>query len=333
MMSRGALALGFVLGISAFGRPARAADESPSAQAADDARRADAKARYEQGVAAYTSGRFKDAVDLFLAADRLSPSAPLSFNIARAYEKLGDDAGALRWYRDYLRRSPAAKNASEVEELVRRYESLLAAKGVQQVTLLSNPAGATIEIDGGAVGVTPGTFELAPGRHRVTLMLRGYDDLTRELELPADHALDATFELVAASAAPAQAAAPGPLPAQAPTAPAAAHAHHGLGPWPYIALGTGAAALAGALTFELLRRSSENAAEDATTQVEYKDKLDQMESRRTAARVLVGVGGALVATGGVLLGIELAGRKNTAHARLTLVPADGGCAASLAGAF
>jgi hypothetical protein len=64
-------------------------EDAPSEQAQADARRADAKDRYEQGVEAYSAGRFKDAVDHFLAADKLSPSAPLSFNIARAYEKRG----------------------------------------------------------------------------------------------------------------------------------------------------------------------------------------------------------------------------------------------------
>src|SRR3954471_8305692 len=146
---------------------ARAADgaDVPSAQAADDARRAEAKARYEDGVQAYGAGRFKDAVDLFLAADKISPSAPLSFNIARAYEKLGDDSGALRWYRDYLRRSPNAQNASEVSAAIARYEARLAKKGVQQVTVLSTPSGATVSVDDANLGVTPGTFDLPPGHH------------------------------------------------------------------------------------------------------------------------------------------------------------------------
>src|SRR3954471_11692771 len=110
---------------------ARAADgaDVPSAQAADDARRAEGKARYEDGVQAYGAGRFKDAVDLFLAADKISPSAPLSFNIARAYEKLGDDSGALRWYRDYLRRNPDASNADTVRPLIATLAESLHKKG------------------------------------------------------------------------------------------------------------------------------------------------------------------------------------------------------------
>jgi tetratricopeptide (TPR) repeat protein len=289
------------------------AAEPPAGPAAGpDARLAEAKARYEQGVEAYAAGRFKDAVDLFLDADRISPSAPLSFNIARAYEKLGDDSGALRWYRDYLRRAPGAPNAKAVEELVLRFESRLARKGVQQLTVTSVPPGATVAVDEKPVGVTPWTGDLTPGLHRVTLTLRGYQDSTREVELARDRAQDAAFalELLPEPEAPpapppapaAHAASPAPQPLQ--PAPLAQKSS-GFGVWPWVTLGAGGAALGAGLVFELLRRSSEEQAEGETTQIGYKEAFDQMESRRTTARVLVGVGGALVAAGGTLLLIDL----------------------------
>src|SRR3954465_4383762 len=135
--------------------------------ASEEAKRAEAKSRYEEGVEAYKKNRFKDAIDLFLEADHLAPSAPLSFNIARSYEKIGDDAGALRWYRDYLRRDPNAKNGAYVRTLAKALQMSLAKKGVQQVTVLSGPAGATVSIDGRPLGVTPFTGEFAPGQHRI----------------------------------------------------------------------------------------------------------------------------------------------------------------------
>jgi hypothetical protein len=312
---------------------------TPSDQAADDARRTEAKDRYQSGVDAYTSGHFKDAVDLFLAADRLSPSAPLSFNIARAYEKLGDDSGALRWYRDYLRRSPDAPNAKDVAAIVVRLEGRLAKKGVQQLTLLSTPAGATVTIDDVTVGITPGTFELPPGRHHVVLILRGYSDAASDVELAADHAQDVSLRLTPAPQAPtsapaaAPAAAPAPAPA-APKAPAAAHeSAKNLGVWPWVVLGAGGAVLGGAVTFELLRQSAERNAEQDATQIGYKHQLDTMQSRRTTARVLAGVGGALVVAGGVMLTLDLVGRKSKPAAALYLAPVPGGFAAALGGAL
>lgn len=315
--------------------------EAPSDQAADDARRADAKARYEQGVEAYKAGHFKDAVDLFLAADRLSPSAPLSFNIARAYEKLGDDSGALRWYRDYLRRAPSAPNANDVAASVARFEARLAKKGVQQLTVLSVPAGATVSIDEANVGVTPGTFELPPGRHHVVLLLRGYADSPSDIELAAEHAQDLTVTLAQVTTSPAAPEpAPGAPPAAAlqPTSPAspapkAGEHRGGFGAWPWVAVGTGVAALGGALTFELLRESAENSAKHDATQIQYSHDLDAMQGRRTAARVLTGVGGALVVAGGVLLTVDLTRSPAPTAASLRLAPTCGGMLTSIGGTF
>ena len=315
------------------------AGDAPSAQAADDARRAEAKARYEDGVQAYAGGRYKDAVDLFLAADKLSPSAPLSFNIARAYEKLGDDSGALRWYRDYLRRSPNAQNATDVAAAIARYEARLAKKGVQQVTVLSTPSGATVSVDEATLGITPGTFDLPPGHHRLTLLLRGYEDASTEFELAPDRAQDVVLAL-SRSATPAEPnglAAVAATPTTPPPAPPETHqaepAHGGLGVWPWVVTGAGVVALGGALTFELLRASAEKDAKNDPTQIGYKDKLDTMESRRTTARVLAGVGGALVVTGGVMLTVDLLGGRRKERASLYLAPTAGGAVGSVRGSF
>jgi tetratricopeptide (TPR) repeat protein len=322
---------------------ARAEDPggAPSEQAADDARRADAKARYEQGVDAYKGGHFKDAVDLFLAADRLSPSAPLSFNIARAYEKLGDDSGALRWYRDYLRRAPNAANANEVATNVARFEARLAKKGVQQLTVLSAPSGATVSIDDANVGVTPGTFELTPGQHHVVLLLRGYSDSGSDVELAPDHAQDLTVSLApapspaaAATREPGLTQTPQPAPAnRSSPPPKSAENHASFGPWPWVVAGAGVAALGGALTFELLRESAENNAKHDATQIQYSRDLDTLQSRRTAARVLTGVGGALVVTGGVLLTLDLTRGRAPSAASLRFAPTAGGMLTTVGGAF
>ena len=81
-----------------------------------------ARERFEQGVAAYEAGRFGDAVQAFQEADRLAPSARLSFNIAKAYERMADDRRALAAYQDYLRRAPEATNRAEVEQIIERLE-------------------------------------------------------------------------------------------------------------------------------------------------------------------------------------------------------------------
>ncbi len=322
-----------------------AAQAQPAASAPDPAseagKRAEGKARYERGAAAYTAGRFKDSVDLFLQADALAPSAALSFNIARAYDKLGDEAASLQWYRDFKRRAPDAPNAPEVEQRIRALEASLAKKGVQQLTVLSRPLGATVIVDERPMGVTPYTGQLPPGSHKIVLTLRGYADSEQKLDLPADHAQDLNVPLVPGGrAAPAaEGTAPGAAPTgesrvgAAPTPKADSKYQFGILPW--VGLGAGVAALGGSLGFELARRSAEKAAKNDDTQISYQDEVDRARSRQTAARVLAVVGGALVVTGSTLLVIQLSSRGSSTEtsARLGMGCLPGGCNVAVQGQF
>ena len=313
---------------------AQASAQQVSTEAAvepSEERVGEAKARYEAGARAYAEQRYKDAVDLFLEADRIVSSAPLSFNIARAYEKLGDSSGALSWYRDYLRRDPTAKNASEVRGFIEVLEDKLAEKGVQQLTVRSAPKGATVAIDGEPVGVTPWTGDLVPGAHRVTLELKGYEASTRDVELESNDALDVELAL---SRAVEEERAPAQVPAPIPDRPKEREQGQSFGVWPYVALGAGAAALGGALYFEISRKSAEDDARGEPTQIGYQEAYETMQSRQTAARVLAGVGGALALAGGTLLVIELAAKpKDGARTEAALACGALGCALSARGHF
>jgi tetratricopeptide (TPR) repeat protein len=308
----------------------------------EEGKRAEGKARYERGVEAYSAGRYKDAIDLFLQADALAPSAALSFNIARAYEKISDDASSLQWYRDFRRRAPDAKNGPEVDARIHELEGILARKGIQQLTVLSTPYGATVVIDDQPVGVTPFTGQFPPGAHKVVLSLKGYADSEHRLELAADQAQDLIVPLVPARDRPAQPPVAGeaprgasanvtPLaPAGAPDRPTGPH----FGVWPYVGLGAGAAVLGGALGFELARRSAEDSARNDPTQIGYHEKLDKMQSRQQTARVLAAVGGVLVVAGGTLLVIDLTSRpKRSDQANLGVACLPGACALDLRGSF
>jgi hypothetical protein len=308
----------------------------------EEGKRAEGKARYERGVEAYSAGRYKDAIDLFLQADALAPSAALSFNIARAYEKISDDASSLQWYRDFRRRAPDAKNGPEVDARIHELEGILAKKGIQQLTVLSTPYGATVSIDEQPVGVTPFTGQFPPGTHKVVLSLRGYADSEHRLELAADRAQDLVVPLVPARDRPAQPPSAGEPQATAsgsatPLAPAGSPdkpTGPRFGVWPWVGLGAGAAFLGGALGFELSRRSAEDAARSDPTQIGYHQKLEKMQSRQQTARVLAAVGGAFVLAGGTLLVIDLTSRnKNEGQASLGTACLPGACALDFRGTF
>ena len=154
-----------------------------------------ARMLFDKGVSAYREGRFYDAVDIFLETNRLYPDPKLSFNVAKAFEGLGNQAGALRYYREYLRRLPDAPDAKDVSTHIHQLEQALSQKGLQQLTVISTPDGATLKLDGQAVGVTPWTGESFAGKHRVVLEALGYQPSERVIELDLHRASDFGFEL------------------------------------------------------------------------------------------------------------------------------------------
>lgn len=315
--------------------PAGASRSSPQAQA-----------RFEQGVAAFGEGRFRDAVELFKEADRLSPSPLLSFNIAKVYERMGDSRSALASYRDYLRRLPQAENRVDVQARIGQLEQALKAAGVQQLTVLSTPAGATVLVDNVSRGVSPWTGELGPGRHLLSLRLDGYRDTVRELDLPSDHAIDVsvTLERSARSQAP-----PPPVPAvserdpratpkAAPVAnpPPAEVVPEDPPPvprwWTWAMFGASAAAFAGAGVFELSRASLEDEAKKSAVQLDAQSKLDDIESRQTAARVFLGVGVVAALAGGVSLFFDVR-HANEAPTDIAFGCDPSGCTLAAGGRF
>lgn len=329
--------------------PCLAADATPAdAPAQPQSNRELARAHFARGIEEYRAKRYKDAIDAFLLANDLYPSAAISFNIARAYESLQYPAGALRFYRDYLRRDPGAADAAQISKRIEQLEDRLRQRGVQQVTILSSPPGATLSVDGRPVGITPWTGEILPGDHGVELVLRGYQSKLGHFELSSHRAAELEFQLEPAPpetvSAPAperpmtSPAEPPPVSAVPPPVQAAPLEAPPLSPQPrstfltvlpWAALGTGTLALAGAGYFELSSASDEDRARRAATQAQALDAIDSMKSSQLRARVLVGVGGALAATGGVLLWVNASSSEKPGQVAL-------GCGAtscSLRGSF
>jgi len=276
-----------------------AAPEEPSEEA-----RSRAIEQFQKGSAAFSAHHYKDAIDLFLEADRLVKNPAFAFNAALAYEQMGDSSGALGWYREYLRRAPEAADKDKQEAAVERLERVLASKGVQQVTVLSIPEGATVIIDGRPVGVTPWTGDIAPGSHQALLRLNGCADVKTLFELGKYQAMDISRALEKAEQSAPQptaiatgSARPAALPPVR-TSPTVA-------PWTWVSLGVGVAGLGAALGCELGRASAETDAKNATTQIDAGDAADRMQNLQLAARVLVGIGAVATVAGGVLLAVDL----------------------------
>ena len=258
--------------------------------------------------------------------------ADLVFNVGQAYEKIGDVSNALRSYREYLRLLPAAADRATVEASIKNLEARLRERGVQQVSIFSTPAGATLILDEKPVGQTPWTGEIAPGRHLAVLKATGYPDNAKEFLLASDRAMDLDIALsTAGSGVTTLAPRPGEAPVAPPVMPPEAPQRH-VAPWTIAALGVGVAGLGAALGLELARKSAESSARADPTQVGFKASYDSMQGKQLAARVLVGVGAAATAVGGVLLVLDLRG-TGSAPRKAAIGCVNGACGAFVSGRF
>jgi tetratricopeptide (TPR) repeat protein len=280
---------------------------------------------------AYDHGHFRAAIEHFKEADRLAPSPRLSFNIALAYERMDDVPNALAAYRDFLRRSPEAENVQPTSVRVAELELELQKSGVQQLTVLSDPKGATVLIDELSRGVTPWTGELPPGPHRLTLRARNYRDNVQDFVLPTRHAIDLSFPLEQLPAPPPSnvvAVASAPVTTPAPALPGVEPGRAEMEPavhwWTWTAFGASAAALIGAGAFEVSRRHLESEARRHPSTDETVDTWNQMLDQRTLSRVFLGTGLALGALGGVSLYFDLKRREVSPEVGLACGPSQCG---------
>jgi tetratricopeptide (TPR) repeat protein len=269
-----------------------------------------ARTRFERGLSAYQQGQYRAAIEHFKEADRLAPSARLSFNVALVYERMSDVPNALAAYRDYLRRGPDADNAAETSQRVAELELELERTGVQQLSVLTKPAGAMVRIDGASRGVTPWTGELPPGSHRLELQASGYKDSAQVFDLPAQHAIDVIFELV-----PIRSMAVELTPTRSVEASTEGGETNGPRWWTWAAFGGSAALLLGAGALELSRRDLEDDVENPRRdQFETTATHETMNSRMVMARAVLGMGLVVGAAGGLSLYWDLNQPEQTSPA-------------------
>jgi tetratricopeptide (TPR) repeat protein len=315
------------------------AEAEPPVTLTDAEKKTLALQKFEAGEKAFAEKRYKDAIELFLRADAIIENPAFAYNASLAYEAMGDDSAALAWAREYLYRAPSAEDRESTAARVVLFEKKLAAKGVQQVTVRTTPRGATVLVDGAAVGVTPWTGDLAPGRHVIELGLRGHQDRTTELQLPADKAQLVELQLEVAASEPALAPPPQEGPALRPTpepakAPVPASRPGWLLPTSLAVLGLGLGAAGAAIGLEFARAGAEEDARLALIQVEAADHLQRRQDFQTGARVAVGFAAGFALLGATGLVVDLTAFNAESEAVQVQGRCVGdGCALLIGGAF
>jgi tetratricopeptide (TPR) repeat protein len=282
-------------------RAARAEDTSGGAArvvSAEDRRQA--KERYREGVEAYEAGLYQLSIEYFAAADRLAPSAALSFNIARAHEKLGQAAAAVAAYRDYLRREPDSESAGVAR---------------QRIAALEPRSGPNRDDRGAAAEAarTGGANRTDPGESASS-------DLDLVAGEPARASLSGAAPLVPPAA---ERPALGVWPLVALSAGGAALITAGV----FEIMRRDAEGEA-----RTASRRNEEGGQSPHSQVDVGALRDTAESRQTAAQLSFGVGAALLMTGGVMLLVDRRPtRTPSTSAGLSVAP--GRVAASMTARF
>jgi hypothetical protein len=143
---------------------------------------AEARLRFEEGVAALQRENYAEALVAFEASRALNPRPVVIYNIANCRQALFDYAGALAAFGEYLR---AADGTNEPEERLRTARTRIAElePRLGTIALDVQPAGATVLVNGRPVGETPlvAPLRLGPGTHVLEVRREGYRDFRREV--------------------------------------------------------------------------------------------------------------------------------------------------------
>lgn len=160
-------------------QPASSQPAPENAKAANDAR-----AHFEKGMQYFEKHAYREAIDEFNLAAEIVPSADLWFNIARAYEEIGEYQAAIDYYHRYLRDRVEPPDQKQVEQhiadLKHRVEEQRAAAARRPTTgtlrIRSEAHGAEVRVDHKAIGKAPIAIPLtlSPGSHDFDVEKKGY---------------------------------------------------------------------------------------------------------------------------------------------------------------
>jgi tetratricopeptide (TPR) repeat protein len=81
---------------------------------------------FDKAEVEYQAGHFQAAIDLLLEAQRIAPDAVLDYNLARAYEGIGNLEASIASYRAYLVADPQSRDRGAVEARIKTIEAQLA---------------------------------------------------------------------------------------------------------------------------------------------------------------------------------------------------------------
>ena len=155
----------------------------PAAPAIGASSTAEARERFQRGVALYREGSFDAALAEFRRAYEIAPNYRVLFNLAQVQVERHDSVAALSLFGQYLQQGGSEIDAERRAQVEHDMQALRTR--VAELTVESNVAGALLSIDGVESGTLPlaGPVLVNSGVRQVTLAKPGYQSVSRSLTI------------------------------------------------------------------------------------------------------------------------------------------------------
>ena len=183
-----------------------AAQQPQSKNQSDDAKKEEARQRYQRGLQLFNEANYEAARVEFERAYQLAPSYKILYNIGLSYGQLGDYVQAQTTLQKYLEQGGAEISEERRSEVAKELAQIR--PRVARVTVKTNVPGAELLVDdicgteavSGNVncGVLDGTSReilINPGRRRMTLRKDGYLPETQTFSIAGSDNIDVVLTL------------------------------------------------------------------------------------------------------------------------------------------
>lgn len=256
------------------------------------------KAAFERGEAHFQKGDFGAAIASFREADRARVTPEVAYDLAKCFEKLGDEPYTTYYYRLYMRRAPNAPDTLDVAEKVGTTIARLESEG-QGFLELDAPRASTITLLGQRYPEPPIARFLAPGDYEVSAEFPN-GPKKMSVQIRTGKTTSVSFEPLAPPMVPLENALSAELVAKG------ADAAPGVGPSPlrigsYVVFGVGLAAVAAGIALGVSSGADAASAKNRNQSFSQAQGFaDSANGKAVGANLLYGLGGA-AAAGGVLM--------------------------------
>jgi len=202
-----------------------AADPAASTSTASPAATAEARERFQRGVALYREGSFDAALAEFKRAYEIAPNYRILYNLAQVQVERHDSVAALALFGQYLQQGGNEIDAERRAQVERDMQSLRGR--VADLTIESNVAGAQLTIDGVEAGTLPlaGPLQVNSGVRQITVAKAGYQSASKSVTIAGAQPLKLTLTLQPSDNRAATGTAAGAAGKDAPEPPPAKESH------------------------------------------------------------------------------------------------------------